>query len=88
MGGLRIRLAERGVETRAYYAPAAHQMQAFRDFLRPGQRLPVTERLAASLCALPMGAHVTPDVARGVAADIRAVTAGSGVASKFRPPVA
>ncbi len=79
--GLRARLAERGVETRAYYAPAAHQMEAFRGFLRPGQRLPVTERLAATLVALPMGVHVTPDVAREVAAEIRAAVARPGVAS-------
>ena len=85
---LRTRLAARGVETRAYYAPAAHQMEAFRTFLRPGQRLPVTERLAATLVALPMGAHVTPNVARDVAAEIRAAMAAPGVASGGRDTTA
>jgi dTDP-4-amino-4,6-dideoxygalactose transaminase len=56
-------------------------MEAFRGFLRPGQRLPVTERLAATLVALPTGVHVTPDVAREVAAEIRAAVARPGVAS-------
>ncbi|MFM7108341.1 MAG: DegT/DnrJ/EryC1/StrS family aminotransferase [Planctomycetaceae bacterium] len=86
--GLRARLADRGIETRAYYAPAAHQMEAFRGRLRPGQRFPVTERLAATLVALPMGAHVTPDVARTVADEIRAAASRAGVASGSREPVA
>lgn len=85
--GLRARLAERGIETRAYYSPAAHCMEAFRRFLRPGQRLPISERLAATLVALPMGVHVTPDVARAVAAEIRAA-AVARVASGAREPVA
>lgn len=85
---VRERLAAAGIETRAYYAPAAHAMDAFRGFLRPGQRLPVTDRLAATLVALPMGVHVTPDVARDVAAEIRAAVAGQRVASERREPVA
>lgn len=86
--GLRDRLAARGIETRSYYAPAAHRMDAFRGFLRPGQRLPVTERLAATLVALPMGVHVDPAVARSVAGEIRAALAIPRVASGFRDPVA
>ena len=70
---LRDHLAARGVETRAYFSPACHQMEAFAACLPPARRLPVTERLAATLVALPMGAHVTPDVARDVAREIRAV---------------
>lgn len=84
---LRARLGERGIETRAYYSPAAHGMEAFRGFLRAGQRLPVTERAAATLVALPMGVHVTPDVARAVAAEIRAA-AVAPVASGVHEPVA
>ncbi len=78
---LRERLAAAGIETRAYYSPAAHQMEAFAGFVQPGQRLPVTERLAATLVALPMGVHVTPDVARAVADEIRAAGGVSRVAS-------
>jgi len=81
-------LAERGVETRAYYAPAAHRMEAFRGFLEPGRRLPVTDRLAATLVALPMGVHVTPEVARAVAGDLRAILAAARVASGGHQPVA
>jgi dTDP-4-amino-4,6-dideoxygalactose transaminase len=84
---LRERLAARGIETRAYYSPAAHQMDAFRGFARPGQRLPVTDRLAATLVALPMGVHVTPDVAAAVAAEIRAALAVPRVASGHRTTV-
>ncbi|MFM9058549.1 MAG: DegT/DnrJ/EryC1/StrS family aminotransferase [Planctomycetaceae bacterium] len=82
---LRARLGERGIETRAYYSPAAHDMEAFRGFLRTGQRLPVTDRVAATLVALPMGVHVTPDVARAVAAEIRAA-AVARVASGAHEP--
>jgi len=69
---LRDQLAARGIETRAYFSPACHQMEAFAGCLPPGRRIPVTERLAATLVALPMGAHVTPDVARDVSREIRA----------------
>lgn len=70
--GLRRRLADAGVDTRAYYDPACHQMEAFRRYVKPGQSLPITERLAATALALPLGAHVTPEVARSVAQVIRA----------------
>jgi len=75
--GLRAALASRGIDTRAYYAPACHQMQAFKAFLPAGRSLPVTDRLAATLVALPMGAHVTPDVARDVASEIRGLLPAS-----------
>jgi dTDP-4-amino-4,6-dideoxyglucose len=69
---VRRRLADAGIDTRAYYDPACHQMEAFRRSVRPGQSLPITDRLAATALALPLGAHVTPDVARSVAHVIRA----------------
>jgi dTDP-4-amino-4,6-dideoxygalactose transaminase len=46
-------------------------MEAFRRYVKPGQALPITERLAATALALPLGAHVTPDVARSVSQVIR-----------------
>lgn len=66
-------LAERGIDTRAYYSPACHRMEAFRQFSPTGTLLPVTDRLAASLVALPMGGHLTPDIAREVAAEVRLI---------------
>lgn len=69
---VRRRLADAGVDTRAYYDPACHHMEAFRRYVKPGQSLPITERLAATALALPLGAHVTPEVARSVAQVIRA----------------
>lgn len=69
-------LAVRGIDTRAYYSPACHQMRAFEGFVADPSALPITNRLAASLVALPMGSHVTADVARGVAAEIRGIFAG------------
>jgi len=69
---VRRRLADAGVDTRAYYDPACHQMEAFRRYVSRGESLPITERLAATALALPLGAHVTPEVARSVAQVIRA----------------
>ncbi|MFN9367701.1 MAG: DegT/DnrJ/EryC1/StrS family aminotransferase, partial [Planctomycetia bacterium] len=68
-------LADEGIETRAYYSPCCHRMEAFAGFLRPGQSLPITERLADTVLALPLGVHVTPEVARSVAGRIRAAVA-------------
>jgi len=73
---LRAHLAEAGIDTRAYYSPACHQMEAFARFATVGP-LTITERLAASLLALPMGAHVTPTVAVRVADEILRIVARS-----------
>jgi dTDP-4-amino-4,6-dideoxygalactose transaminase len=74
---LRAALASRGIDTRAYYSPACHRMPAFAPFFAAGHSLPVTDRLAATLVALPMGGHVTPDVAALVGREIRQVLSGS-----------
>lgn len=74
-------LAAAGIETRAYYSPCCHRMESFAKYLRPGQTLPISERLADTVLALPLGVHVTPDVARSVAKAIRdAVAAHETVA--------
>jgi len=70
---LQHELASNGIETRAYYSPPCHRMEAFRGFLPMDDELPVTDRLAATLLALPMGVHVTPEVAHDVADHIRAI---------------
>jgi len=69
--GLRESLAAAGIDTRAYYDPPCHGMAAFGAFSAGG--LPVTENLAGSLLALPMGAHVSPTVAKRVAAEVRRI---------------
>ena len=71
--GLMRALADRGIDTRAYYSPACHRMTAFAGFHPQNRSLPVTDRLAGSLVALPMGVHVTPEVARLVAEEIRRI---------------
>lgn len=69
---LRSRLTARGIDTRGYYDPPCHRMKAFRSAADAVAPLPVTDRLSASSLALPMGVHVTPDVATVVAAEIEA----------------
>ena len=71
-------LAAMGIETRAYFSPPCHRMEAFSDCRRVPAELPVTDRLAATLLALPMGVHVTPDVAREVAAGIASLHRSRG----------
>lgn len=73
---LRSALAEAGIDTRAYYDPPCHRMEAFRRFAAGS--LPVTEALADSLLALPMGAHVSPAVAERVAAEVGRIVAAGG----------
>jgi dTDP-4-amino-4,6-dideoxygalactose transaminase len=72
---LRAALVEAGIDTRAYYSPACHQMEAFRGFAT--NPLPVSESLADSLLALPMGGHVSPAVAERVAAEVARIVARS-----------
>lgn len=71
--GLRAGLAEAGIDTRAYYEPPCHRMGAFARFAKEGAPLPVTDRLAGSLVALPMGGHVSAAVAEKVAREVRRI---------------
>ena len=79
--GLRARLATAGIDTRAYYDPPCHRMEAFTRHLPAGRRLAVTDHLSATLLALPMGSHVPPEVARRIAAEIRAAVPGAAGAA-------
>lgn len=67
---VRARLAERGIDTRAYYSPPCHRMRAFAPYHEGRAGLPVTDRLSAESLALPMGGHVDGDVARDVAREV------------------
>ncbi|NDC54609.1 MAG: aminotransferase DegT, partial [Planctomycetia bacterium] len=67
---VRTRLAARGVESRAYYSPPCHRMPAFSRHHPADRPLAVTDGLAAGSLALPLGAHVTPAVARMVANEV------------------
>ena len=63
-------LAERGIETRRYFAPL-HLMTPFREY--PAAPLPVTEQLAGSLLGLPLFADLPLEHVDSVAAELRAV---------------
>lgn len=67
---VRAHLAARGIDSRAYYSPPCHRMPAFQGFPSASHPLPVTDSLAACSLSLPMGAHVTPAVARMVANEV------------------
>ena len=74
---LRAGLARRGIDTRAYYSPACHRMAAFQQFAHADHELPVTDRLADSLLALPMGGHVTASVAGEIGEEICSLVAAA-----------
>ena len=63
---LRRVLADRGIETRAYYNPPCHRQTAFEHFYDRGRPLPVTELLSARSLSLPIGSHVDETVAAEV----------------------
>jgi dTDP-4-amino-4,6-dideoxygalactose transaminase len=65
---VRAHLATQGIDARAYYSPPCHRMPAFARYHDPARRLVATDSLAACSLSLPMGAHVTPPIARAVAA--------------------
>lgn len=67
---VRTHLAGQGIDTRAYYSPPCHRMPAFSRHHAARRPLPVTDDLAASILALPMGGHVTAAVARMVADEV------------------
>lgn len=58
-------LSSEGVPTRPYYAPPVHRQKAYRDVTTPP--LPVTDRLAAEVIALPIWSEMTSDQVSGVA---------------------
>ena len=57
---LATRLKEQGIETRAYFSPAIHQMEAYRDL---NHRVPLTntERAASQALCLPIFNAMTAD---------------------------
>jgi dTDP-4-amino-4,6-dideoxygalactose transaminase len=63
-------LAEDGVQTRPYYAPALHR-QDWGPHADPlSQPCPVTDQLTAEALALPMSSELTPDTADRIAAAV------------------
>ncbi len=68
-------LAERGVEARAYYRTPVHRQPAMAPWRAGGPPLPVTEELALTHLALPMGPHVGAREAEEVVAAVRATVA-------------
>ena len=60
---VRGRLASQGIDSRAYYSPACHRMEAFAASHAGRGPLEVTDRLAATSLSLPMGRHVGPEEA-------------------------
>lgn len=67
---VRAHLADAGIDSRAYYSPPCHRMPAFSRRHPADRRLPISDNLAACSLSLPMGAHVTPAVARMVANEV------------------
>lgn len=57
--GLAARLAADGIGTLVHYPVPCHRQAAFAGFALAGLRLPVAERLAATVLSLPIGPHLS-----------------------------
>jgi dTDP-4-amino-4,6-dideoxygalactose transaminase len=75
-------LGQHGVEARAYYRTPLHRQTAMAPFSQTGPGLPVTEELARSNLALPMGPTLTDEAVREVADAIASFAAGSEAAGE------
>jgi dTDP-4-amino-4,6-dideoxygalactose transaminase len=64
-------LRSAGIETRHYYAPPVHQMQAYRSTTIPGSDLLYTEEAAARVISLPMWSDLSDAQIDRVAETIR-----------------
>jgi dTDP-4-amino-4,6-dideoxygalactose transaminase len=75
-------LAGAGIETRRYYSPPVHQMQAYRSVAIPGADLLYTEEAASRVISLPIWSDMADAdvdrVARSVAAARREPSSGGG----------
>jgi dTDP-4-amino-4,6-dideoxygalactose transaminase len=65
-----VALAEQGVEARGYYRTPLHRQPALAACAPPGLELPLTEELAATNLALPMGPSLSDQDVRSVAAAV------------------
>ena len=76
--GLGRALAAEGIETKRYYAPPVHTMQAYRAVAPAGLSLPVTDRVAARALTLPLWTGMGPERLALVAEAIRRVHTAYG----------
>jgi dTDP-4-amino-4,6-dideoxygalactose transaminase len=63
-------LAAEGVQTKRYYSPPVHQMQAYRSLVSPNGSLPVTDAASSRVLTLPLWAAMTEEQVRGVASSV------------------
>jgi len=70
---LGIALTAEGVETRRYYDPPVHAMQAYRGMAAANGNLPVTERVSARVLTLPLWNGMTRDDLERVAGAIEGI---------------
>jgi dTDP-4-amino-4,6-dideoxygalactose transaminase len=77
-------LAAEGIETRRYYAPPVHRMQAYRAYAA-GVDLPVTERAAHEALAVPLSTDMTGATIERVGEAIRRIRVHEGQKKSFGP---
>lgn len=66
-------LAAEGIETRRYYAPPVHSMQAYRGLAVANGHLPVTDNAVTRVLTLPLFNGMSDEDVDGVAAAIRRI---------------
>ena len=92
-GKLARALAAEGIQTRRYYTPPVHAMQAYRSLAGTNGGLPATEWASARVITLPLWGSMTEDHIWGVVSAIARINRflggmklRPGGAEKIRPP--
>jgi dTDP-4-amino-4,6-dideoxygalactose transaminase len=66
-------LTAEGIQTKRYYAPPVHTMQAYRSFGGKNGSLPVTEAVTSRVLTLPLWSSMEGPELRGVAESVRRI---------------
>ena len=68
-------LRDRGVPTAIYYPKPLHRQTAYRHYPSPGNGLPVSDKVAAEVIALPMHPYLDRETQERIISDVRACLA-------------
>jgi dTDP-4-amino-4,6-dideoxygalactose transaminase len=68
-------LRERGIPTAIYYPKPLHRQTAYKHYPSPGNGLPVSDKVAHEVIALPMHAYLDPETQDRIIAEVNSALA-------------
>jgi dTDP-4-amino-4,6-dideoxygalactose transaminase len=74
---LQARLTEKGIGTLVHYPVAPHMQAAYADLGFRPDAFPIARRMAGELLSLPIGPHLTSEMAEQVTEAVRASVSGA-----------